>query len=300
MKGLLDAGQVGHIYRARVRDVIFEGATSTSRPRAVLVGAQPGAGKTAATQTAMRMLRSTGQSAVLINGDELRPFHPLYEALIKADQATAAERTGADVGLWVKRAILEAAEMRCHTVVETTMRQPAVVARTVQLFKGSGFEVDMRVVVVHPEVSRQSIYTRFRDALEVPGSLPRFTLPRYHDDAYAAMPATLEATSDLVDRVQLVDRQGQLRYDSHGASVSPREALANARLQPLPTEQALTLAEDWHRLARTLNRDGVPALVREGVLREQARFDRFMAVLRCPSTSRPEGLQRPDGGQVLR
>ena len=73
------------------------------------MGGQPGAGKTAATVQAVRDLMRHGGGVVYINGDELRPFHPQYAALVAADRSTAADKTGADVGLWVERAIREAA-----------------------------------------------------------------------------------------------------------------------------------------------------------------------------------------------
>jgi hypothetical protein len=39
---------------------------------------------------------------------------------VAADRGTAADKTGADVGLWVERAIREAAAGRFSAVIETT------------------------------------------------------------------------------------------------------------------------------------------------------------------------------------
>ena len=47
-----------------------------------------------------------------------------------ADRNTAADKTGADGGLWVERAIREAVAGRSHAVIKATMRQPEVVRRT--------------------------------------------------------------------------------------------------------------------------------------------------------------------------
>ena len=93
-----------------------------------------------------------------------------------ADRSTAADKTGSDVGLWVQRAIREAAAGRFHAVIETTMRQPVVVRRTAEQFTAQGFGFEMRVVV-DPEASQLGIYERFATGLSSPSALPRFTLP---------------------------------------------------------------------------------------------------------------------------
>lgn len=274
---LADDALLERVYREVVRDVLFGDAHASAHPRAVIVGGQPGAGKTAAVLDARRELAAKGSGVAFINGDELRPYHPMYGQLVAADPATAADRTGADVGRWVERGIREAARSRFHSVVETTMRQPTVVARTAADFADHGFQVELRVLVVDPELSRQGIYQRYARALEKRHALPRFTLAKYHDDALAQMPATLAAVAASVHQVRFVDRQGRELQAASPVASSPVSILHRLRASQLPPDVCQLVGREWGRLRSVLDRDGMPDVVREGVRQEQARFAAWQA-----------------------
>ena len=210
-----------------------------------------------------------------------------------ADRSTAADKTGADVGLWVERAIREAAAGRFHAVIETTMRQPEVVRRTAEQFTAQGFGFEMPVVVVDPEASQLGIYERFATGLASPSALPRFTLPSYHADALAQMPKTLAAVVKLAKAVRFVDRQGRKLFSSRGSTVSPVKALQDLRRQPLSDSERQRITQQWAALVQRLDREGVPAMVREGVRSEQSRFAALQQQGRAAHSGRPqEGLYR--------
>ena len=116
---LLDDAALERGYVDLVRPLLFEDLSASAAPELIMVGGQPGAGKTAATVQAVRDLMRHGGGVAYINGDELRPFHPQYAALVAADRSTAADKTGADVGLWVERAIREAAGGRFRNEIVT-------------------------------------------------------------------------------------------------------------------------------------------------------------------------------------
>ena len=290
---LLDDAALDRVYVDLVRPLLFEDLSASAAPELIMVGGQPGAGKTAATAQAVRDLMRHGDGVAYINGDELRPFHPQYAALVAADRSTAADKTGADVGLWVERAIREAAAGRFHAVIETTMRQPEVVRRTAEQFTAQGFRFEMRVVVVDPEASQLGIYERFATGLASASALPRFTLPSYHADALAQMPKTLAAVAKLAKVLHFVDRQGRELYSSQTSKVSPLKALEDLRRQPLPKGERQRIAHQWETLAQRLDRDGVPDLVRQGVKTEHMRFIALHEKGRAaPSARSQEGLDR--------
>ena len=289
---LVDDATLEAVYQRDVRHALFRNTRSSSQPRLVIVGGQPGAGKTRNILRARRELAAAGDGVAFINGDELRNYHPLYDQLVLADAATAADKTGADVGWWVEKGIREAADSRFHTVIETTMRQPAVVARTVNTFAARGFQIEMRVLVVDPELSRQAIYNRYADALNNKNSLPRFTLPRYHDDALAQMPHTLAAITPLVYLVRLVDRQGTELYASHKSNQAPAAALQRLRGQPLPAAELARIGQEWGKLASVLDREGVSDIVRVGVRQEQQHFAQRLALQQVQRSRGGKGIER--------
>lgn len=293
---LLDDQTLELIYQKSIRNALFEGVSASAQPRVAIVGGQPGAGKTYVVLAATQELAVAGTGVAFINGDELRAYHPHYEALIQADSATAADKTGADVGWWVRRGIFDAAASGFNTVVETTMRQPAAVIRTVDEFVNRGFRIELRVMLAHPEVSLLGIYQRYAGALQRANVLPRFTLPHYHDDALAQMPNTLSAVAPAVDVVRIVDRQGDDLYASTSSPLDPVAALQTLRQRPLSQERIERIGQTWRQLVEVLDRDGVPDVVRAGVRREQQRFSATVEAASGPitegSTPAPASAQR--------
>lgn len=140
------------------------------------------------------------------------------------------------------------------------------------------------------ESSRLATNERFARALATSGALPRSKLPIYHTDALAQMPATLKAVATLANVMRFVNRQGDEYYSSRS---SPVVALVVLRQQPLAVAERQHLAQQWVKLVQRLDREGVPAMVREGVRSEQSRFTALQEQGRAAPSGRPQkGLDR--------
>ncbi len=73
----------------------------------------------------------------------------------------------------------------------------------------------------------------------------------------------------------------------------PDVVLAELRRQPLPDAERKCIAQQWMQLVQRLDREGVPAMVREGVRSEQSRFTALQEQGRAAQLGRPrEGLDR--------
>src|SRR3546814_9517167 len=94
---------------------------------------------------------------VKIIGDDLRAFLPHYHELQRTNDKTAAFFTDRDSGRLVEMAIADAVQRRVNVLVEGTMRNPDVVAKTLRDFRGDGFETDARALAVSPELSSLGI-----------------------------------------------------------------------------------------------------------------------------------------------
>ena len=141
--------------------------------------------------------------------------------------------------------------------------------------------------------SQLGIYERFATGLASVSALPRFTLPSYHADALAQMPKTLAAVVKLAKVVRFVDRRGRELYSSRASKVSLVKALEELRRQPLPDAERRRITQQWESLVQRLDRDGLPAMVREGVRSEQTRFAALQDQGRAAPSGRPQkGLDR--------
>jgi hypothetical protein len=233
-------------------------ATRHAHPRLLVVGAQPGAGKSAEIGRASAKLAG----AVVINGDEYRPFHPQYEDFIKSDLATAAERTSDAVGYWVAAALEQARNRKCHVIMETTLRQPGLLSTTLGSFVAAGYAVDLRVVVVHPNLSRLGIYKRYLAAASVPGVAPRYSRRHYHEDALNNQSVTINALQSLLSSVILVNREGR-EIATHVAPYPAwAETLQRMRNDAITADQFATLCAEWQGVLQQLTALAAPDEIR--------------------------------------
>ncbi len=115
------------------------------------------------------------------------------------------------------------------TLLETTLRQPDVVARTMSDFKEAGYEVELHVIAVPPEISRIGTVNRYAGQVREQGA-GRWTPSTAHDVAAAAVPGTIKTLleSGMVDRIVLVARNGDELYSRDqriGQQIDAHEAV---------------------------------------------------------------------------
>lgn len=199
------------------------GAGVSAPPRFVSVGGQPGAGKGGVVADIQRQI----PGAVVINGDELRQFHPDYEVLMREDPLLMPNVTSQASGQWVGKANEYLREQGSSAVVETTLRDAGMLRREFEAFKAAGYETELRVVAVPLEVSRAATVSRYVEQVRDFGA-GRWTPSRAYDEAAANVRETVRelAASDAVDRVAVQNRDGRVFYDSRGAAGVERAAAA--------------------------------------------------------------------------
>lgn len=97
--------------------------TPAERLRLIVLGGQPGAGKTGVLIASHAELEHSG-SAIRIVGDDLRSYHPQFLSFQRQDPETASQFTQMDAGRWTEKLLAAATGRRVNIVFETTMRTP--------------------------------------------------------------------------------------------------------------------------------------------------------------------------------
>jgi len=243
-----------------IKPDLFAGAKPSNQPVAVIFGGQPGAGKSAAVDAAMRDLEPHG-GAVQIIGDDLRGYHPQYARLMEADDKTAAFYTDRDTGRWVEKAIDEAKAQRVNIVIEGTMRDGNKVAETMQSLRAAGYEIDARALAVNERLSQQGIMQRYEEQKADRGT-GRMTTPEAHKAAFDGMPVTLERIEGdkLADRVTIYRRGAEAIYTNElqggqwAKEPQARAALEAERSRPMTIQERRSYAEGFDRLAELVAR----------------------------------------------
>jgi hypothetical protein len=182
VSGLLSPDRNESILRNDIiRDYLPDDMGRADRPRLVLLGGQPGAGK-AAVLIASHTEFAEAAPAIRIVGDDLRSYHPQFLAFHRQDPETASRFTQMDAGLWTEKLLAEATRRQVNVVLETTMRTPENVARIILTAGDAGYEIEVRAVAVNPPLSWQGNHYRFEEMLHS-GLAARIPPQHIHDAA---------------------------------------------------------------------------------------------------------------------
>lgn len=155
-----------------------------------ILGGQPGSGKS----TLVREMLKTNRHTVFINGDDLRPYHPLYYYFLKENDKEAADLTQSVCNFWVEALIKKCIEMKLNMIIEGTMRTKDVPIKTAKILKDAGYLTDLVVVSAPYELSLLSLEYRYSEVKKM-GGFARFTKKSSHDEAYKNINETLVSLS---------------------------------------------------------------------------------------------------------
>lgn len=258
---------IARIYLADIKPV--------ENPKAVVLGGQPGAGKTLVMDEATKELARKGNTVAIV-GDDLRGYHPKYRELSQTDPKNAAFYTDQDSGQWVERLIEAAKEKRANLVIEGTMRLPEKVEQTLSTLKSAGYEVEARAMAVNERMSWQGVHTRF-ERLTENGEAARFTQKHTHDAGAAGMLKTLDhiEQNKLADKVVVQSRAGTRLYENElkggewAKTPAASEAVQKERQRPRSPDEADAHHEGWAKVVSAMKRRGAEPEAVEKVERQQ-------------------------------
>lgn len=266
----LSEAQNEHIFRTEILpDYLPDDIGTADRPPTLIVlGGQPGSGKTAVLTASHTELEQTGP-AIRIVGDDLRSYHPGFVAHQKADPATASRFTQVDAGIWSEKLLTAATERGVHVMFETTMRIPDNVEKVMTAGRSAGYRIEARVLAVSPRISWQGCHYRFEE-MHHAGAAARIPPRTVHDAAVTGLAESLERVErrKLADRVVIQRPNGEVVYDnalSNGqwlAAATARQVLEETRSRPLSREEIDGFASVWTRVvARMEARSANAALI---------------------------------------
>ena len=242
-----------------------------TRPTLVLLGGQPGAGKSKAQDT----ITARHQSMAAITGDGFRQHHPDFATLAKTDPLSMANVTSEVAGPLVRRCLDHALGIRYDfdgqpeqnraeqysVLLEGVFSDPDMVLSTVEEFAGAGFDVHVYAMAVPEHLSRLSAESRYLAAAGPYAA--RWTPPTAHDRSYNRLPDTLGALeqSEHVSHIEVWTRTGPTYVgDRQSDGTWPESAVDHViagRRSPLDVE---AWTESYSALRRIAEQRVVPQL----------------------------------------
>jgi len=211
------------------------------RPTIMLVGGQPGAGKTTATETATAELYQKG-GVIHVDADV---FH-LQINNIKKDQFTTSQ-THEDCKKIAMRVRDYAFEGKRNILEEGLFRHHDSLSSLAERAHKYGYTCEIIAIATSREQSRLSVLERrevFRDTFGYVRDVPESK----QDAGYEGITENLLKDGGKLDRVRVMDRAGALLYDSAGGGQcrSVYEGLEKGR--SLSDEQVASITKQWEAL----------------------------------------------------
>lgn len=238
-----------HVYKIIEKDV-FEDKVSSEFPIAVIVGGQPGSGKSVLIEKGREEIGK--DKSVEINGDEYRKYHPKVREILKNDEVDYAFYTDADVRDWTKILFDKAIDEKYSLVFEGTMRTKTI-CETLKRLKEQGFQVRIKAFSVNGLESYLSTLRRYEIQKNADGH-GRITPAKSHRDAYEGMLDTLEEIEKqgYFDTLEIVTRKEEIVYYNDKKEVKSkyeglgiRETLIKSRKEQEPSIEEVKEELEW-------------------------------------------------------
>ena len=234
---------------SEVKDISEDYYQSRSRktepqdnPTIVLVGAQPGAGKTNIAISMRNELSAQG-GFIHVDADRMR------EKIYLGDSNPTSAQTQADAGKLVASLRSMAIDNKRNILEEGTFRNSESVDKFINDRHKDGYKVELAGVATSRVESVLGIYQRYELQHLPQDANPRFVPIKYHDEAMEGFDKTVATLSEKFDRVRIFQRSGDVLYDSQSNNnkyATPLEAIYEGR--KVDDRRLKAISDSWERV----------------------------------------------------
>ena len=227
----------------------------TENPKVVLLGGQPGAGK-----SGLENMVNIKKNYVSISGDDYREYHPRFKEINLEYGREASKYTQQWAAEITEKLIKELRKEKYNLIIEGTLRTAELPLKEANAFKKAGYEVELNVVVVKPEKSRLGTLERY-EAMLKQGKVPRMTPKEHHDLVVNNIGNNLEIiyNSKAFDNIKLFDRENNLLYNyKESPNVNPKDILNKEFNRVWKKEEIEKFKEKWENLIKVMENRKVP------------------------------------------
>lgn len=203
---------------------LTRGKTTSSQPKAILLGGQSGAGKTTIHRVKQREFQG---NIIIIDGDSYRSFHPNYLDLQEKYGKDSVDYTKVFAGKMVEYLVDELSKLGYHLLIEGTLRTTDVPQKTAQLLTTRGYQVSLALIATKPELSYLSTLIRYEELYAIDPRQARATPKAHHDGIVEHLVDNLrELENDKIfNQIQIHQRDQSCIYDSEVDETSAAEDL---------------------------------------------------------------------------
>ena len=217
------SGQKNKQIQAEIIEQYTAKATSVNQPVVIILGAQPGAGKTELEKVAREELSN---NVVVCNADLFRDMHPKADQIKNEYEAKYPEITAPYSMAWNKglREYCEANKL--NYILETTFSSGDAMNQTIADLKAKDYQVRIKLLAVNPLISLLGTYMRFEQMKNREGA-GRLVGKEAHDQRFNKIPDTIKSVQSigLYDDFKIYARNFDDRRQLNLMADNPQNAL---------------------------------------------------------------------------
>jgi predicted ABC-type ATPase len=239
--------------------------TPAEKPVAIIVGAQPGSGKSLLENIALEELRD---NAVVCNLDELRDFHPSANKIKSDHEAYYPELTGDYAWRWREGLMDHCVKNRLNFIVEVTFANGADINNIIKRLRENQYQVELKLLAVHPRLSLLGTQVRYEQQ-KLEEASGRIINKEAHDERYSKLvPSLIQVQSAaLYHKMQIYGRNIASDRSSaidgvHLIATNPRNAVQVFQKvfdQPWPKKMVTFFEQETQKVIRLKEARNTPA-----------------------------------------
>ena len=186
-----------------INEIMLSNKKAVSKPTAIIDIAPPGSGKTGLNGFGLQQFKDG--NVVIINSDELKPFHPKIDEIAKKYPQYYTKVTNQESNLWTDRLFDEAIEKRYNVIFEGTGRNLKLLKSMID--KMHDYRILVRGMAVNELNCLMSIIERYEGQVNKKG-WGRLVTKEHFYQAYDEMLDTIGKLEELpnVDTIEVYMR----------------------------------------------------------------------------------------------
>lgn len=200
------------IFRERIVPELLSNAVPQQYPVLILLGGQPGIGKSSTKGAIHEALAGVG-GALDFSADLMRPYHEKFTDLLRGDERVLRDLDTAidqDVRLWVDKALAYTINRRVNVIFDSNLANPSRAHTITSQFTAAEYETEVMFVAGASALSRLGVLQRYQRQIESQG-VGAYCPPEIHDRNYQGVLDTaglIDIGEIMVDAVHVYRRGG--------------------------------------------------------------------------------------------
>ena len=228
-------------------------------------------------------------NVIIINSDEIKPFHPKSEEIAKLYPNLYTKITDQESNTWTSKLFEEVRREGYNLIFEGTMKNNRIADESITELKELGYTVIVRGLAVCDLESRMSILERYEGQVSTKG-WGRLVVTAHHNQTYEGMP-------DTIQYIEQNNRYDILEIFARGELPSePIRVYAKHNIQTKEkTQKAISGINGISRLSRTYGyRSGKEAILGS----REEEYDRIIPKLKNRLKNVSESMRRRNASNI--